>query len=73
MKNTLEDLKDEDLIRKGTMTKNPIHMTPEELEAWKKERDIHTRQYLFSIGQPLVYRKDGKIIAEYADGTIEKR
>ncbi|AYD48781.1 hypothetical protein [Arachidicoccus soli] len=73
MKNTLEDLKDEDLITKGMMTKNPIRMTPEELEAWKKERDIYVRQYLFSIGQPLVYRKDGKIIAEYADGRIEKR
>ncbi len=33
MENTPEDLKEEGLIRKGAMTKNPIHMTAEELDA----------------------------------------
>jgi hypothetical protein len=29
------------------------------------------KKHLFSIGQPLVYEKDGNMIAEFADGRIE--
>ena len=55
---------------RGEMTKNIATMTAEELKIWQKEATEQTKAYLFSINMPLVYRKNGKMIAEYADGSI---
>jgi len=66
-----DDIPMEQLVRKGTMTKSPFEMTPEELKIWKEECKVEARAYLFSIGQPLVYGKDGHLVAEFADGRIE--
>ena len=46
-------------------------MTPEELKIWKEECEVEAPNYLFCIGQPLVYEKDGRLIAEHADGRID--
>jgi hypothetical protein len=57
----------------GIMEKQPGKMTEPELRAWKADSFQRARQYLFSIGQPLVYyQKDGTPVAEYKDGRIEK-
>ena len=61
------DIPLEEMVRKGTMTKSPFKMTPEELKNWHQENKVEAREYLFSIGQPLVYEKDGRMIAELAD------
>jgi len=50
------------------MTKSPFKTTFEEEKAWRIEKQRKARVFLFSIGQPLVYKKDGVMIAEYADG-----
>ena len=64
-------IKEEALIKKGVMKKKPFDMTDEERTVWEKESSERVRAYLFSIGQPLVYEKDGHMVAEYADGRIE--
>jgi len=64
------DIPEEELMRKGKMTKSPFDMTFEEEKAWRVEKQAEARAFLFSIGQPLVYEKDGVMIAEYADGRI---
>jgi hypothetical protein len=64
------DIPEEQLMRKGTMTKSPFKMTLEEEREWQVQKQLEARAYLFSIGQPLVYEKDGVMIAEYADGRI---
>lgn len=64
-------IKKEALIKKGVMKKKPFDMTDEERAAWEKESSERVRAYLFSLGQPLVYEKDGHMVAEYADGRIE--
>lgn len=64
-------IKEEALIKKGVMKKKPFDMTDEERTVWDKESSERIRAYLFSIGQPLVYEKDGNMVAEYADGRIE--
>ena len=61
----------EQFIKKGRMKKFPLLMNPTELEAWEKQEAAYVRNYLFSIGQPLVYEKDGTMVAEYADGRIK--
>ena len=65
------EIPEEQLMRKGTMTKSPFKMTLEEEREWQAQKQLEARAYLFSIGQPLVYEKDGVMIAEYADGTIK--
>lgn len=55
----------------GTLKKPIYEMAPEEREEFYKDMALKTRTYLFSIGQPLVYEKNGKIVAEYADRTIK--
>jgi hypothetical protein len=62
---------DEQFIKKGRMKKSPLLMNPTELKAWKEQEAAYVRNYLFSIGQPLVYKKDGVMLAEYADGRIK--
>lgn len=64
-------VKEKNLIKKGKMKKEPWKMSPEEKKVWKKNMRKEIRSRLFSIGQPLVYCKDGRMIAEYADGRIE--
>jgi hypothetical protein len=66
-----KDIPLEDLVRKGRMIKSPFQMTATELEIWHEENKVEARKYLFSIGQPLVYERDGRMIAEFADGRIE--
>lgn len=66
------DISDEEIIKVGRMEKSPFDMTAAELEAWRIQERAHVREYLFSIGQPLVYKKDGVMIAEYSDGTVVK-
>jgi hypothetical protein len=52
--------------------KKPIYeMTLQEREEFYKDMAMKTKAYLFSIGQPFVFEKEGKILAEYADGTIK--
>ena len=65
------DIPLEVMVRKGEMTRSPFQMTSAELENWQCENKAEARKYLFSIGQPLVYEKDGRMIAEFADGRIE--
>lgn len=63
---------EESAIYKGEMTKDITKMSLLERDIWRNEVAIKTKKYLFSIGQPLVYRReDGSVIAEYADGKIE--
>ena len=57
-------------ISVGTLQKPIYEMSADEKSIFYKEMNIETRRYLFSIGQPLVYKKDNKVVAEYADGTI---
>jgi hypothetical protein len=64
------EIPEEELVRKGKMTKSPFDMTFEEEKAWRIEKQAEAQAFLFSIGQPLVYKKDGVMIAEYADGRI---
>lgn len=59
-------------IRRGEMTKDPFMMTGEELAAWKERSKRETRERLFAIGQPLIYKTNGHFVAEYADGTIKQ-
>ena len=64
-------ISEEGFVKKGRMKKSPFYMQPEELKRWEEKEKAHVRNYLFSIGQPLVYKKNGKMVAEYADGRIE--
>ncbi|HEY5327224.1 MAG TPA: hypothetical protein VIJ27_09495 [Mucilaginibacter sp.] len=64
------EIPEEELLRKGKMTKSPFKMTLEEEREWQIQKQLEARAYLFSIGQPLVYEKKGIMIAEYADGRI---
>lgn len=68
---TQHDIPLEVTVKKGEMNKSPFQMTSAELENWHRENKAEARKYLFSIGQPLVYEKDGRMIAEFADGRIK--
>lgn len=57
--------------RTGTMTKRPAEMSAEELKIWQEQGEKEVREYLFSINQPLVYYKDGVLVVERKDGSIE--
>ncbi|WP_221394034.1 hypothetical protein [Dyadobacter sp. NIV53] len=64
---------EEIIIRKGIMVKSPGKMTALELKDWKHKSYQRAKDYLFSIGQPLVYYlQDGTPVAEYFDGRIER-
>jgi len=67
----MQDIPEEQLVKKGKMVKAPWTMTETERAQWEKRTQEEARDYLFSIGQPLVYEKDGRMIAEYADGRIK--
>lgn len=53
------------------MQKDPFIMAMEEKTAWKKELKQKIRSYLFARQRPLIYRKNGQMVAEYQDGTIQ--
>ena len=55
----------------GEMTKPLIEINVKELEVWKKEVNQKIRKDLFSINMPFVHKIDGKIVPEYADGTVK--
>jgi hypothetical protein len=61
----------EQLVIKGKMTQEPWNMTSTERDEWELRMQAEAKAYLFSIGQPLVYEKEGRMIAEYADGEIK--
>ena len=64
-------ISEESFIKKGRMKKSPLLMSDGEKKAWELQMSLGIRDYLFSIGQPLVYKKEGKMIAEYSDGQIK--
>jgi hypothetical protein len=57
--------------RTGTMTKSPFDMDDAENKIWQEKGKIEAREYLFPIGQPLVYFIDNQVVIENNDGTIE--
>lgn len=57
-------------FREGRMVKRPTEMTEEELKVWHEETSREVREYLFSINQALVYKKDGNYVAEDKYGNI---
>jgi hypothetical protein len=65
------EIPEAELLRKGKMTKSPFDMTFEEEKEWRIQKQAEAKAFLFSIGQPLVYEKDGVMIAEYADGSVK--
>lgn len=66
------EVREEIKYKVGTMTKAPHDMNEKELAGWERECAKSARDYLFSIGQPLVYiREDGHTVAEFKDGRIE--
>ena len=58
-------------FKKGSMTKLPSEMSASELKTWQEQGEKEIRAYLFSINQPLIYRKNGFLVAEYRNGGIE--
>ncbi|TAE32518.1 MAG: hypothetical protein EAZ91_04140 [Cytophagales bacterium] len=64
-------MKNDIQYKQGRMVKDPQSMQPAEHAEWQRQCAQYVRGYLFSIGQPLVYRRsDGHTIAEYADGRV---
>ncbi|GAB3282894.1 hypothetical protein GCM10027347_59480 [Larkinella harenae] len=58
-------------FKTGRMTKEPRDMTPAERATWQQQMAENARDYLFSIGQPLVYKRaDGRVVAEHKDGRV---
>jgi hypothetical protein len=55
------------MVRKGKMAQKPWLMSPAERTKGLSSIQQEAKAYLFSIDQPLVYKKDGLYIAEYAD------
>ena len=54
----------------GKLKKSIAQMTLKEQKEHYEFAKIRTREYLFSIGQPVVRQEDDCIVAEYADGKI---
>lgn len=57
-------------VKHGKLPANFDEMTVEEMKAWERTMQEEAKAYLFSIGQPLVYEKDGRMISEHSDGSI---
>lgn len=57
-------------LKVGEMVKTPKSMSRQERDKWHKQVGESAREYLFSIDQPVVYKKDGVVVAEYRDGRI---
>jgi hypothetical protein len=69
--NFMQVIPEATLLKKGRIEKSPLEMTPAERSDWYQLIQKNAKACLFSIGQPLVYKRDGTMIAEYADGRIE--
>ncbi|WP_133163414.1 hypothetical protein [Siphonobacter curvatus] len=63
-------MKDEIILKVGEMVKSPSSMDEQERTIWQQQIAQKAKEYLFSIGQPLVYERDGHIVAEHQDGRI---
>ena len=63
-------MQDEITLKVGEMIKSPSAMNDQERALWHQQIAQKAREYLFSIGQPLVYERDGHIVAEHQDGRI---
>jgi hypothetical protein len=57
-------------VKYGKLPANFDDMSLEEIKQWERAMQEEAKEYLFSIGQPLVYEKDGQMISEQADGSI---
>jgi|EndMetStandDraft_4_1072995.scaffolds.fasta_scaffold00531_14 hypothetical protein len=66
-----QDIPLELMVKKGKMTKKPWLMSPAERGEWFGSIQKEAKAYLFSIGQPVVYKKGENFIAEYADGSTK--
>ncbi|WP_312460296.1 hypothetical protein [Sphingobacterium siyangense] len=64
-------IQEEQLVKTGKMKKDPFTMSADEKIQWRQELQTSIRSYLFSREQPLVYSKDGQIVEEHSDGTIQ--
>ncbi|MGE8427368.1 MAG: hypothetical protein ACN6O7_05805 [Sphingobacterium sp.] len=64
-------IQEEQLVKIGKMKKDPLTMCPDEKIQWRQELQKSIRSYLFSREQPLVYSKDGQMVEENSDGTIQ--
>lgn len=67
----IEKMEDEIQFKIGRRTNDPRSMTPEERSKWQQQLASNARDYLFSIGQPLVYKRDGHIVAEDKNGRLQ--
>ena len=56
---------------RGMMKKSISKMTSEEYKEQQLEANQEIRRTLFAKNMPLVHKKDGHVIAEYPNGTIE--
>ena len=57
-------------IKRGKLPANFDEMSLDEVKAWERAMQKEAEEYLFSIGQPLVYEKDGQMIAQHGDGSL---
>jgi hypothetical protein len=58
-------------IYKGIMKKPIIEMSEIEREEYYNSNVKKVKKRLFLINQPMVYEKNGKVLAEYSNGKIE--
>jgi hypothetical protein len=45
-------------------------MPLEELKAWERAMQKEAEEYLYSIGQPVVYEKDGQMVAQHSNEPV---
>ncbi|MGG7665400.1 hypothetical protein [Dyadobacter sp. BHUBP1] len=64
-------MKEDIQFKIGHRTNDPCSMTREERSQWQQQLAVNARDYLFSIGQPLVYKRDGHVVVEHKDGRIQ--
>ncbi len=65
-----QTMTEEITLKVGEMVKRPSSMNEQERDAWHQQIAQQAKDYLFSIGQPLVYEREGHIVAEHQDGRI---
>jgi hypothetical protein len=58
-------------LRYGGAKKSTFDMNAEELEQAAQSILRRVKEKAFSKGLPIYFSKDGKVMAEYADGRIE--
>ena len=58
-------------LRYGGAKKSTFDMSSEELEQAAQSILRRAKEKAFSKGLPIYFSKDGKVMAEYADGRIE--